>query len=147
MMTDPVGGEMASQVVERLAEQTESVDEVESTDSDTGFSEAIREQQPGVDVEQSTRIEETSSVERAEAVEPVERDMEIATDDFVQQLLREESNIQEMMERCLNGGGLEQQEMLQMQALVYSYSQRVELTTKVVEKATGGIEQVLNTQV
>lgn len=147
-MTDPVSGEMASQAIEQVADQAGGVDEVDGAEPTSDFSEMMEShQQPDADVQAGEQVQESMQVDGAEEVDRVEEVSEIPTDDFVQELMREESNIHEMMERCLSGNGLDQQEMLQMQAVIYSYSQRVELTTKVVEAATGGIEQVMNTQV
>jgi hypothetical protein len=39
------------------------------------------------------------------------------------------------------------QELLAIQASVYKFSQELELTSKVVEKATSGVKQTMQTQV
>ena len=142
-MTDPVSGEAAAQAVEQLSPETDVLDGVEGAGDGAEFSEMM-ESSPEGDVD---GVDETMEVDPPQAVEPVEEVGEIPTEDFIQQLLEEEEHIEEMMERCLDGGAMEQEEMLQMQAAIYSYSQRVDLTTKVVDSATSGVEQVMNTQV
>lgn len=142
-MTDPVSGEAAAQAVEQLSPETDVLDGVEGAGDGADFSEMMESSQEG-DVD---GVDESMEVDAPQAVEPVEEVGEIPTEDFIQQLLEEEEHIEEMMERCLDGGAMEQEEMLQMQAAIYSYSQRVDLTTKVVDSATSGVEQVMNTQV
>ena len=142
-MTDPVSGEAAAQAVEQLSPETDVLDGVEGAGDGADFSEMM-ESSPEGDVD---GVDETMEVDAPQVVEPVEEVGEIPTEDFIQQLLEEEEHIEEMMERCLDGGAMEQEEMLQMQAAIYSYSQRVDLTTKVVDSATSGVEQVMNTQV
>ena len=142
-MTDPVSGEAAAQAVEQLSPETDVLDGVEGAGDGADFSEMM-ESSPEGDVD---GVDETMEVDAPQEVEPVEEVGEIPTEDFIQQLLEEEEHIEEMMERCLDGGAMEQEEMLQMQAAIYSYSQRVDLTTKVVDSATSGVEQVMNTQV
>lgn len=147
-MTDPVSGEMASQAAREISEGTEAVEEVSESDPASDFSEMLQSrQEDGPGVEATEGADETMEVDGAEEVDRVQEVSETELDDFVQQILHEESNIQQMMEESMNGGEMGQEEMLQMQAVIYSYSQRVDLTTKVVESATGGIEQVMNTQV
>mgnify|MGYP006291301499 CR=1 FL=1 len=65
----------------------------------------------------------------------------------IESMQSERASLEQTMDRVMSGQDLDQAEMLEMQALVYQYSQRVELTSKVVEKATGGLKQMLNMQV
>lgn len=68
-------------------------------------------------------------------------------DSFVDAIRKDEKSIDKMMARASKGADFSNAELLQMQGVTYRYAQRVELATKVVEKVTGGIKQVLNTQV
>lgn len=58
---------------------------------------------------------------------------------------------QEVMDKLINAGlsgqDLSQAELLSLQASVYKYTQELELTGKVVEKATTGLKDTLKTQV
>ena len=58
---------------------------------------------------------------------------------------------QQSIDKLINGGlaGKEftNQEMLSLQAGMYKYSQELDLTSKVVEKATSGLKDTLKTQV
>ena len=145
-MTDPVSADMAGKAVEQMADQAQGVEEVDGAEPTSDFSEMM-DQQGNPEVDAADPAADPMQVDGAEQVDQIEEVNEIPTDDFVQQLLHEEDNLHEMMEQCMSGEGLDQQEMLEMQAVIYAYSQRVDLTTKVVEASTGGIEQVMNTQV
>ena len=146
-MTDPVGGQMANQAAQAMAEQQQQqVGEVEQTDPSTDFSDMMADGQADADV-QAAGVDEAIEVGPTDDVDRIEEVSEIPTDDFVQRLLDEESSIHEMMEKCLGDAEMNQEDMLQMQAVIYSYSQRVDLTTKIVENATSGVKQVMNTQV
>ena len=143
-MSDPVSAEMANQAVQSTMGQ-EGVGAAEQADPTADFSDSMA--QADAAMAEAQPVEEVQQVQGPQEPEAIEATSEIPTDDFVQKLLSEEANIQQMMENCLSGGELSQQEMLQMQAVIYSYSQRVDLTTKVVENATSGIKDVMNTQV
>ena len=144
-MTDPVSSSALSQGVESLSQQAGGVDGAEKTGSNTDFSRAMAQDGGGVDAPGG--VDEAMDPHTVEDIDAIEPAAEIPTDDFVQRMLDEESDIQAMMDKCINGSDMSQQEMLQMQAVIYSYSQRVDLTTKVVENATSGIKDVMNTQV
>ena len=144
-MTDPVSGSMASQGVESIAQQAGGVEGAEQAGSATDFSQAMGDD--GAEVDAVSGVDDALDVQGVEQIDTIDPAAEIPTDDFVQRMLEEESSIQNMMEDCLNGAEMGQEEMLQMQAVIYSYSQRVDLTTKVVENATSGIKDVMNTQV
>lgn len=142
-MTDPISGQVASQAMEAL-QQSGATDGPASTGGANGFDQTLQ----GADsAQEPAAIDSEGGVEATSQVEAIEQVDEIPTDDFVQRLLGEESQIEEMMDKCLNGGDLGQEDMLQMQSVIYAYSQRVELTSKVVDNATSGIKQVMNTQV
>jgi len=52
-----------------------------------------------------------------------------------------------IMNMALSGRQFSPPELIGLQAGVYRFSQELELTSKVVEKATSGIKQTMNTQV
>lgn len=52
-----------------------------------------------------------------------------------------------IMKMALSGRQFSPPELLALQAGVYRFSQELELTSKVIEKATSGIKQTMNTQV
>jgi hypothetical protein len=64
----------------------------------------------------------------------------------VKELMAGQNKMEDLMKVAMSGAKLNNQEMLGIQAGVYMFSQQMELTSKVIEKATSGIKQTLNTQ-
>ena len=61
-----------------------------------------------------------------------------------------QSNMDKMIQMAIGGNGghkMDFQQMTALQMQVYQYSQEMELTSKVVEKATSGLKDTLKTQV
>ena len=67
--------------------------------------------------------------------------------DMIKGLIGGQDRMTEIMKVALSHRKLEPQQLLAMQAGVYRFSQELELTSKVVEKATATIKQTMNTQV
>ncbi len=66
---------------------------------------------------------------------------------MLEQLVGGQDKMSQIMKLALSGRKLDNQELLAMQAGVYRFSQELDLTGKVIEKATSGIKQTMNTQV
>jgi hypothetical protein len=66
---------------------------------------------------------------------------------MIDNLINGQDKMTRIMHMALSGRQFSPSELLAMQAGVYRFSQELDLTGKVVEKATGGIKQTLNTQV
>jgi hypothetical protein len=66
---------------------------------------------------------------------------------MMQGLIGGQDKMTKIMKMALSGRQMNPQELLAMQAGVYRFSQELDLTSKVVEKATSGIKQTMNTQV
>ncbi len=62
-------------------------------------------------------------------------------------MLNGQDKMTKIMNMALSGRQFSPPELIAMQAGVYRFSQELELTSKVVEKATSGIKQTMNTQV
>lgn len=58
-----------------------------------------------------------------------------------------QNQLDQIISKASSGKQFSNQELLAMQASVYKFSQELELTSKVVEKATSGIKQTMQTQV
>ncbi|MBA2663114.1 MAG: hypothetical protein H0U74_12530 [Bradymonadaceae bacterium] len=140
-MSDPISGKMASQALQQ-PQESQPVGGGSKDSHGASFKDVISRQSEAAEPVDTTRG--SGPVEPAAKTEGVERSR---MDNFVKGVLKDEQQIDRMMARCMRGGPVDQKEMLQMQALIYSYSQKVDLATKVVEKATGGLKQVMNTQV
>ncbi len=62
-------------------------------------------------------------------------------------LIGGQDKMTQIMKMALSGRQMSPPELLAMQAGIYRFSQELELTSKVVEKATSGLKQTMNTQV
>ena len=76
-----------------------------------------------------------------------EKDEQSRLGKMVENLIAGQDKMTKIMNMALSGRQFSPSELLAMQAGVYRFSQELDLTSKVVEKATGGIKQTLNTQV
>jgi DNA-binding transcriptional regulator YbjK len=134
-MVDPIAG--AGQVSADIAsnDATSGTKGCVSDDAAVTFDEVLE-----ADVDAGA----SDTAEAVDAVSPVEGNR---LTELVESIQADRASLEATMDRVMSGQDLDQKEMLEMQALVYQYSQRVELTSKVVEKATGGLKQMLNMQV
>lgn len=62
-------------------------------------------------------------------------------------LIKGQDKMGEIMDMALSGRQFSPPELLVMQASIFRFTQELELTGKVIEKATSGVKQTLNTQV
>jgi hypothetical protein len=65
----------------------------------------------------------------------------------VEDLERGQGALDRLINGSLRGRQFSQTELLALQASMYKYSQELDLTSKVVEKATNGLKDTLKTQV
>ena len=138
-MVDPVAG--AGQVgADMAANQSDSG---RASESATNFDDLL---EADMDVEsgEAAGPNAEGGVDAVDAASEVE---ETRLSRVIDSIQSDRASLEATMDRVMGGQDLDQREMLEMQALVYQYSQRVELTSKVVEKATGGLKQMLNMQV
>ena len=144
-MTDPIQGIGA---IDKMKE----LDKMSGAGGPQGasFDEVMGDQQAqGVDQAEGVgEVEAPQEVEAAEAPQAVEETNALdKMDQFLDGMSKDEAELNDLMERCMGGADLSQKELLRVQMLVYGYAQKVDLASKVVDKATGGIKQVMNTQV
>jgi hypothetical protein len=66
---------------------------------------------------------------------------------MVDSLEKGQVNLEKLISAGANGKKFSNSEMLSLQASMYKYTQELDLTSKVVEKATSGLKDVVKTQV
>lgn len=66
---------------------------------------------------------------------------------ILEDVMQGQNKLEEIINLALSGRNFSTPELLALQAGVYRFSQELELTSKVVEKATATIKQTMNTQV
>jgi hypothetical protein len=152
-MVDPVVNEGMSKLAEQAGE-TAAESGAEEAD-EASFSEVLDEKMESdqVDGPREAELERTEEASRVEGVD----DLEAATGseemsraklgEFVEGISQNRDEMEQMLERSMNGETLDQKELLEMQALIYGYSQKVKLASKVVEKGTGGLKQMMQMRV
>ena len=147
-MTDPISGKIASQAIQQM-DPGQGVGGPKGT-SGTGrgpsFQEVMNRQQAEA-ANEAQAAEGAGAPQEVDRVGQVDKPEQARLDQFVDGILKDEKLLDAMMARCMGGEAMSQQELLQMQGLIYAYSQKVELASKLVEKATGGVKQIMNTQV
>lgn len=119
---------------------------------------------PVQQVQQTQRVTEVAKTEKAalnklrpdavstRAAEPVEKAAETSKMvDGMMKMMSDMEKGQGIMDRLINTGlsgkDISNSELLALQAGMYKYTQELELTGKVVEKATTGLKDTLKTQV
>lgn len=138
-MTDPIAGKLAMQAMQQPS--AEAMQKAGSPKGPkTSFQEVMTQKQQQVEGTQKTQA--PTAPEQVNKSESSQR-----IDAFVEGVLNDEKKIDRLMAKNTKGGGLEQSELLQLQGLIYGYAQKVDLASKVVDKATGGLKQIMNTQV
>lgn len=112
---------------------------------------------------EKSRINKNAGIEKGAPDEKIQNNKlsgikEIAADKMVvnkemliknifQNLDAGHKKIESILKVSLSGVKLSQQELLTLQLRVYKFTQEVELISKLVEKGTSGVKQVVNTQV
>lgn len=66
---------------------------------------------------------------------------------LLNQIVDGQNKLDDIIKLSMSGKKFDYQELLAIQASVHKFSQELELTSKVVEKATSGVKQTMQTQV
>jgi len=114
-------------------------------------------------VEKVKQVEQSKKIQKAEATakadpnktsikDPVTQKSEAQKggsmiSDMVASMEKSQVGLDRLINGGLQGKTFTNQEMLSLQAGMYKYSQELDLTSKVVEKATSGLKDTLKTQV
>jgi hypothetical protein len=125
------------------AQQTDKVGGANKAGEGASFQEVMQRQE--VQAAQDAKPAEVQKVEAASEAKKSPAAQKL--DSFVESVGRDEAKIEAMMKRCAKGQTMSPQELLQLQGVMYGYTQKVELASKLVDKTTGGLKQIMNTQV
>jgi hypothetical protein len=94
--------------------------------------------------QQVTGVDKSIDVKR---VEPKAETKESGLKSILNQVVDGQNKLDQVIKMATSGKTYGNQELLAIQAAVYKFSQELELTSKVVEKATSGVKQTMQTQV
>jgi hypothetical protein len=103
----------------------------------------------GADVLRNAQNQPVQGVDKSIGVKPVEGATKTETGfkAVLQQVVNGQNKLDDIIKMATSGKTYGNQELLAIQASVYKFSQELELTSKVVEKATSGVKQTMQTQV
>lgn len=135
----PGGGEAFAQALEQTSTNPE-IGNVSNQNRDA--TSVLRSAQT-----QLNNLDGTNAIPSSTRIGSAEKAKESRLANMLEGLMRGQDKMQEIMEMALSGRQFAPQELLGMQAGVYRFTQELELTSKVVEKATSGVKQTINTQV
>ncbi|MDX2013793.1 MAG: ATP-dependent helicase HrpB [Myxococcaceae bacterium] len=101
---------------------------------------------------QKSSLNKVSDKLTAKGMDPVAQKTEVnkstsLLQGMVENMEKGQVSIDKLIQGGLSGKNFSNTEMLAMQAGMYKYTQELELTGKVVEKATSGLKDTLKTQV
>lgn len=142
-MTDPIqGSAMAFQNLQKIGQS--GLDQADkaadaSKQPETSFKDVMQQTQAP---EETNVAQQVEAVDSGDKIDPAKK-----LDDFIKGVFDDQDRIEQMMGRCMDGADLSQTDLLKLQSTIYAYAQKVDLASKVVDKATGGLKQVMNTQV
>ena len=142
-MTDPIQGSAAAfQNIQKISQSgLDQVDKTSTPDAspETSFKDVLQQTEAPAEAQAP---EKAGAVDSADKIDPAKK-----IDDFIKGVFDDQDRIEKMMGRYMDGADLSQGELLQLQSTIYAYAQKIDLASKVVDKATGGLKQVMNTQV
>jgi hypothetical protein len=160
-MSDPTGngiGKASQQMVQELQKQMQQTDHKQGAQS-TQFSEVLNAQDPSkvndpakaADVLRTAQMNQVNGTDEARlGVKPVEAKEKAAgagLKGLLNQVVDGQNKLDDIIKLATSGKSYGNQELLAIQAAVYKFSQELDLTSKVVEKATSGVKQTMQTQV
>lgn len=101
------------------------------------------------DVLRTAQSQQVQGVDKSIGVKPVEgaTKTETGLKAVLNQVVSGQNKLDQIIKMATSGKTYGNQELLAIQASVYKFSQELELTSKVVEKATSGVKQTMQTQV
>ena len=137
-MTDPIQGVVAAQKLAPTLDPSAVKDLAQGPKEGPSFQDVMAKQEPTA-VQPSQAIEPTAPVQKTEAAAQI--------DAFVEGVFHDEKKMNRLMDRVHRGQTLSQGQLLELQGVIYGYAQKVDIASKVVDKSTGGLKQVMNTQV
>jgi hypothetical protein len=172
-MSDPVSGgigKASQQVMQELQKQMQDQQLQAQKGGGAQFNEVMSSQgvqqaqqtNPVTDpskVAEATKAPDVLRTAQAQAVQGVNPDTgvkavekkaearEAGLKGLLQQVVDGQGKLDDIIKMATSGKTYGNQELLAIQAAVYKFSQELELTSKVVEKATSGVKQTMQTQV
>ena len=166
---EPSGGvgKAAAELIKEMQQAQQELEQAQNKSSSTGgasFKDAMQAQAPqgqqSVQASQAVQAPEASQnvlmqakvnasnkVATSRAIGQTAASKNSQLRDMIEGLVQGQDKMAGLMKLAMSGKKFNSTELLALQAGVYRFSQELEITSKVVEKATSGIKQTMNTQV
>jgi hypothetical protein len=146
-----------------LANKSQGVDQGQGVQQ----AQSVQQTQKAQQVDASRKVDDINKTEKAglnkvngansqqltaKAAEPVDAKPETSkantmVSSVVSSLEKGQLNLEKLINSGMSGKSFSNGELLSLQASMYKYTQELDLTSKVVEKATSGLKDVVKTQV
>jgi hypothetical protein len=120
-------------------QDVQKVAEVQKTQQATQAADVLRTAQN----QQVNGVDKSIGVKQVEPTTKTESGLKAV----LNQVVEGQNKLDQIIKMATSGKTYGNQELLAIQASVYKFSQELELTSKVVEKATSGVKQTMQTQV
>ncbi len=160
-MADPVSsgiGKASQEMVKELTRQMQQAQEQSGVQKPGQFGDMVAQNGGPQDVNKvqdatkASDVLRTAQVQSTDAarlnVKPVEEAQKTSgIKQLLGQVVEGQNKLDDIIKMATSGKTYGNQELLAVQAAVYKFSQELELTSKVVEKATSGVKQTMQTQV
>ena len=171
-MADPTGGGIGNASQKMMEELQKGMDQAQGPNKTGGpqFNEVMAQNQvqgptdvkpvqetqmvqeatKAADVLKTAQSQQVNGVDERLGVKPVEAKAEARETGFrtlLNQVADGQNKLDEIIKMATSGKTFSNQQLLAVQASVYKFSQELEMTSKVVEKATSGVKQTMQTQV
>ncbi len=164
-MADPTSGgigKASQQMMQELQKQMQQVEQQQKVGgaqfdnvmaqqgvNDPSKAQEVGKTQSAADVLRTAQAQQVGGVDKSIDVKKVEATTktEGGLKAVLQQVVEGQNKLDQIIKMATSGKTYGNQELLAIQASVYKFSQELELTSKVVEKATSGVKQTMQTQV
>lgn len=121
-----------------MAQNTQQVQDPSKVQEATKAMDVLKSAKAG-HVDPSLGVKQVEAVKDPQKMDGVKR--------VLSNVMDGQNALDSIISKASSGKQFSNQELLAMQAGVYKFSQELELTSKVVEKATSGVKQTMQTQV
>ena len=161
-MSDPLSsgaGKIAEEMMKEVQTALNQADQAKPSPAQVAFNEILQgarvgEVQPAQVQVNNAQVDVLRAARRAQAVdvpaigESMNRaGLQGGIQRIMEDVMQGQNKLEEIISLSLSGRSFSTPELLAMQAGVYRFTQELELTSKVVEKATSTVKQTMNTQV
>ncbi len=135
-----------------MAQQVNQTQGVQHTQGIQPVQEAqkVNEATKAADVLRTAQSQSVQGVNPDTGVKPIEKkaeSKEAGLKAVLNQVVDGQNKLDDIIKMATSGKVYGNQQLLAIQASVYKFSQELDLTSKVVEKATSGVKQTMQTQV